>query len=588
MGIKLFAVSAIIQAVFLANALAQSIVVTYPEEGQEFGGIKSQFILGNITPPDGALTINSTPVETYPNGAFLVYLPVKPGDFSFECEVAAGTATAKTSRKVKIYEPKIINYGKNIWVDENSLTPSVPLELRAGDWLNVSFSGAPQLTADFSVGNLKHLPMICNDNGCRGSYQLQEKDYADKEKIIIKVKDKDKSAKFSAKGVLTILKGPLKVALINAEAANLRALPNTSYTLSAQKGARVLVSGLDGNKTRIWLNSNEQAWVETSKLTFLPEGSSPPNYKMGVLATTAKDNSVKVSIGMAEPVIYSAEQTKNSLKINVYYTAFNIPSGFIYDSKDLMIKNIDYRQAPGQVCAITINLNEGVKLWGYDINYSGGKLNIEIKNAPPISQNPQLPMDKVKIMLDPGHYPQEGAKGSMGTTESQINLALAREIEGELSKLGAQIILTAKNSDTTTLLQRQEMAASESPDLFISLHANYVGDGVDPFSKPLGFSIYFYQPQSIEFARAMHDSYAKNVPLPDTGILANSFAVIRLTQMPSILIESAYLILPEQEMLLNDPAFIKKLANAITEGVLNFLGVTMPTAETTPPTPARQ
>jgi N-acetylmuramoyl-L-alanine amidase len=51
-----------------------------------------------------------------------------------------------------------------------------------------------------------------------------------------------------------------------------------------------------------------------------------------------------------------------------------------------------------------------------------------------------------------------------------------------------------------------------------------------------------------------------------------------MTQMPSILIEHAHMILPEQEELLNTPAFQEKLARAAAAGVLDSVGA--------PPRPA--
>ena len=47
----------------------------------------------------------------------------------------------------------------------------------------------------------------------------------------------------------------------------------------------------------------------------------------------------------------------------------------------------------------------------------------------------------------------------------------------------------------------------------------------------------------------------------------------RMTYMPAILVESAYMIMPEQEYLLNTPAFQAKLADTIAGGVLDFFKV---------------
>ena len=65
--------------------------------------------------------------------------------------------------------------------------------------------------------------------------------------------------------------------------------------------------------------------------------------------------------------------------------------------------------------------------------------------------------------------------------------------------------------------------------------------------------------------------------MPDEGLRYGDYRVVRLTWMPSILTESAYMIFPDQEELLNTAAFQDQLASTISEGILNF--VTVPAAQ---------
>ena len=58
--------------------------------------------------------------------------------------------------------------------------------------------------------------------------------------------------------------------------------------------------------------------------------------------------------------------------------------------------------------------------------------------------------------------------------------------------------------------------------------------------------------------------------LPDTGISWGDLNVCRLTQMPSVLTESAYLILPDQEALLLSPAGQEKFAKTMADGLRDF------------------
>ena len=103
------------------------------------------------------------------------------------------------------------------------------------------------------------------------------------------------------------------------------------------------------------------------------------------------------------------------------------------------------------------------------------------------------------------------------------------------------------------------------------MHCNASGLGENPLWNN-GSSVYFYQPQSQPLAEAIHAGYRKHAAiLPDRGLYYADLAVCRMTQMPAVLTEQAYIILPDQEDLLFDPKFQKDLANAIVNGIKTFV-----------------
>jgi N-acetylmuramoyl-L-alanine amidase len=158
----------------------------------------------------------------------------------------------------------------------------------------------------------------------------------------------------------------------------------------------------------------------------------------------------------------------------------------------------------------------------------------------------------------------------MGTFEYQGNLAIARKAVEKFSALGAVVKLTRGGDETVALVDRPKIAQDLGGDLFISIHNNAIADGEDPFSQPRGFSVYHYQRHSRELAAAVHRAYVKNIPLPDEGLRYGDYLVARMTWMPAVLVENAYMILPGQEELLNTPSFQEQLAAAMAEGVLEF------------------
>jgi len=176
------------------------------------------------------------------------------------------------------------------------------------------------------------------------------------------------------------------------------------------------------------------------------------------------------------------------------------------------------------------------------------------------------------IAIDPGHGGADnGAIGPHGTFEKDANLAIAKILQETLEKAGAKPFLTRTIDGDLALYERAHIAWKNKARLFVSVHCNSSGIGENPLWTN-GASVYFYQPQSQALAEAIHAGYRKHTPeLPDRGLFYADFAVCRMTQMPAVLTEQAYIILPSQEELLFDPKFQRNLANAIVNGIKTFI-----------------
>jgi N-acetylmuramoyl-L-alanine amidase len=152
------------------------------------------------------------------------------------------------------------------------------------------------------------------------------------------------------------------------------------------------------------------------------------------------------------------------------------------------------------------------------------------------------------------------------------NYAIAEAAAALLRRAGAIPLLTrGTTTDEVSLVDRPKQAVERGADVFVSIHNNALPDGSSPFAKPLGFSVYYYHPHSAALGRAVHEAYAKEAPVADNGLLWDNLLVARLSAVPAILVENAYIILPEQEALLNAPAFRERLARSIVTGLRSFM-----------------
>ena len=206
---------------------------------------------------------------------------------------------------------------------------------------------------------------------------------------------------------------------------------------------------------------------------------------------------------------------------------------------------------------VKILLAPGETLWGWQASMEPGALKIELRRPPFIAPAPASALKNRVIFLDPGHGPaQSGAIGPLGTREADVNFALAKAVEALLIKEGAEPLLSRTSPDADLpLAERPRMAWDKKADAFVSLHNNNLADAKNPFTKDYGFSIFYYHPHSLELAKDVYRAYQRHVPLAGEEVRFGNLRVVRLSGMPAILTESAYMTFPAQEELLLDARF---------------------------------
>ena len=102
--------------------------------------------------------------------------------------------------------------------------------------------------------------------------------------------------------------------------------------------------------------------------------------------------------------------------------------------------------------------------------------------------------------------------------------------------------------------------------MLISVHNNAWPDGTDPATQ-LGYSVYYYHAESLDLAKAIHSAYAGDTQLPDAGLFREDFALVRPTEQPSVLTESAFITWPDEEQLLLSPSFVDRLGATLADGL---------------------
>ncbi|MFQ5753669.1 MAG: N-acetylmuramoyl-L-alanine amidase, partial [bacterium] len=235
-----------------------------------------------------------------------------------------------------------------------------------------------------------------------------------------------------------------------------------------------------------------------------------------------------------------------------------------YDFGDPTIKEIKWLQPTNGVYQLKIELHNKQQ-WGFNPYYEDTNLIVEIKRPPK-----KLALKELLICIDPGHGPDNGAIGPTRLKEKDVNLNLALVLKEKLEKKGAQVFLTRKEQHGASLSVRPKMAAFLEADILLSLHHNAIPDGVNPFSSR-GSSTYYYHVQSYPLASAIQKRLLEKLKLPNFGLYYDNLALCRPPQMPAVLIEPAFIMHPEEEMLIKSRKQQQKIADAIVKGIEDFL-----------------
>lgn len=251
--------------------------------------------------------------------------------------------------------------------------------------------------------------------------------------------------------------------------------------------------------------------------------------------------------------------------------------------------------------------------------------------ARPVGKPPAKPAAKplvdrlVTIVLDAGHGGEDpGALGRGGTREKNVTLAIARRLKEAIdAEPNMRAVLTRDGDYFIPLAGRVEKARRVRADLFVSIHA-------DSFMQPhaRGSSVFALSERGATSTAArwlakreneadliggvnldVKDRYLAQtlLDLSQTATIQDSlklgrsvlaelgdinklhkaqveqagFAVLKAPDIPSILVETAFISNPEEEKRLTDEAYQQKMAQAILKGIKRYFARNPPLARST-------
>lgn len=183
---------------------------------------------------------------------------------------------------------------------------------------------------------------------------------------------------------------------------------------------------------------------------------------------------------------------------------------------------------------------------------------------------PALPENngKTVIVIDPGHGGrQSGAVSVTGAYEKDFNLAVGLKVKALLEQHGnIQTVITRQDDTELSLQQRVDIAKLNQANLFVSIHGNKFTTPV-----PNGIETLYTRKESKSLAETLHKHVLPVTGLKDRGVKVASLHVTRETSMPAVLLELGFLSNPTDEALMLTALYQDQCAQAIVDGILDYL-----------------
>jgi N-acetylmuramoyl-L-alanine amidase len=176
-----------------------------------------------------------------------------------------------------------------------------------------------------------------------------------------------------------------------------------------------------------------------------------------------------------------------------------------------------------------------------------------------------------KIIIDAGHGAHDsGAIGPSGLKEKDVTLDTALLLKDELEKAGAIVKLTRSKDVFLELAERTLIANSSDYDAFISIHADSYSRTSRGTTTYYNISTNFNGPKSQQLAKIVQKHLVAQLGTYNRGYKQQEFYVNRKNELPSILVELAFISNPNEEALLKTKAFRQKAAVGIRKGLEEY------------------
>ncbi|MCA8833240.1 N-acetylmuramoyl-L-alanine amidase [Hymenobacter pini] len=451
--------------------------------------------------------------------------------------------------------------------------PAFDQWLRPGDRLQVRLVGTSGLRSSFLNGQpLAELPSA-QAQGKRGVYQGT---------YVVRPGDtlQNRSIRFEllAKDSLTVTAfSKTKIRFLNPNEPQLARtkgeLAYLNYGLGEDRlgGAKLgyldsavvlHLTGRVGSQYRVQLSETNVAWVPQEVVRLLPPGGFVPASLTGSWSVQGDSVYDYVRVPLTQRLPYRSQLLTEPSRLVVDVFGATSNTNWITQRDGLReLGDVTYEQVQPDVFRLVLHLRHR-QSWGYHIGYRGNTLEIRVKRPPQ-----KLRLRGLTVAVDAGHGGSNvGAVGASGAREKDLTLAIALRLQQELEQAGARVLMTRTTDATVDNGDRVLQLRRRNPDVLVSIHVNSAGSpathGTSTFYRYVAF-----RPLSVALYEQM-----RGTGLAGFGNVGSfNFGLNGPTEYPNALVETAFVSNPEDEKRLIDPQFQQRMAEAMRQGLAEFL-----------------
>ncbi len=533
-------------------------------------------------------SINGEDVKMYKTGVFFNKIKLTEGLNKIKGQVK------DTKGNIATYEDRVL-YVKTdaakadsaLVIFDYEIEPAENLSLLHQDYLTVSFNGSKMQKGVVEIipsGILFDCSRVDLNNYSKYKVQIPLKGFEANVKYGIKIILKSADGKSNLAPAQQVLKHgftinefdnfPLLKTISDNSLLTLTLAPirlGAPLRNELPKNVILKSNGIFGEYYRVRLSDTDEGYISKEYVEEITSPSVVPSYFINPIVSSKTDNYDVVKIPYLENVPFDVypEPEQNRITINLYGVKTS-STWIIHRNKLRFIEEITWQQTSKETYKIYVNLKSS-KIWGYDIKPNGKELVFRIKYPPTYTLKTKLPLKGIKISIEAGHGgSNSGAVSISGIKEKDINLKLSIMLEKLFKKNGAEVF-QVRDSDKDMLLgKKREDAINSGANIHLSIHANS-SEPEDEFLGTSGTCTFYHNPFWAKLAESIYYKLVELDLKPFGSVGSFNYKVTRMSEIPSILVEQAFMSHAEDDEKLSDDSFRMKMVHKIFEGVIDYL-----------------